>query len=342
MIKNLEFKMQDNLIIKGQIEGNLESDNLIVMLHSGGYDRHERGVKEIKENQKIYYNPLGNYDYLVNLLKQDYTILRIDQRNHGQSGKNIDIDKLSAALNQLDVTGEDIKKIVRLELARDKKGLGLFITKYPKIKKIVNKPPIKDLSFIQMKDDLAEVMKALPQKIGKEFKTIDYVGTCMGTVVLGLYLKENIKKANSLTLFSPLYTFDYSFINPPKEAEFLTKKKNAVENGNQFRLGNAVEGPKTLEEVKKFSKNFLTTIATLDIPILCIQGQNDVLVPQKIQTKIFKELEDYRSSNNLSEIYYAETKGVHCLYDAIFPSVLEAYWFIKFNQKQLQNKTNML
>lgn len=333
MIKNLEFKMQDNLIIKGQIEGNLESDNLIVMLHSGGYDRHERGVKEIKENQKIYYNPLGNYDYLVNLLKQDYTILRIDQRNHGQSGKNIDIDKLSAALNQLDVTGEDIKKIVRLELARDKKGLGLFITKYPKIKKIVNKPPIKDLSFIQMKDDLAEVMKALPQKIGKEFKTIDYVGTCMGTVVLGLYLKENIKKANSLTLFSPLYTFDYSFTNTPEDAGLLAKKKQVIESGKQFRLGNAVEGKSTYDEVARFSDEFIENLKNLDIPTYCIQGTSDVLVPEQEQLKLFTEVIKNRLGKGLSEVYYAKIEGVHCLYDSLYPCLVEVSDFINGNHQ---------
>ncbi len=342
MYKKLEFEMSDGLIIKGQIEGNIDSDNLIVMLHSGGYDRHERGIKEIKNQQKIYFNPLGNYDYLTNLLKHDYAILRIDQRNHGESGKNIDIDPLIKTLNSLDIPSKDINIIIKAELARDKQTLNKLINKYPKIKDIVNRPPIQDLSFIKMKDDLEEVMKKLPKKIKKEFHTIDYVGTCMGTVVLGLYLKENKEKANSLTLFSPLYTFEYSFINPPKEAEFLINKKNAVENGKQFRLGNAVEGPSTLKEVKEFSKNFLTNIASLDIPIFCIQGQNDVLVPQKMQTQIFKQLENYRIANNLSEIYYAENKGVHCLYDAIFPSVLDAYWFIESNKKPVKTKTKPL
>ena len=109
MYKELEFEMSDGLIIKGQIEGNIASDNLIVMLHSGGYDRHERGIKEIKNQQKIYFNPLGNYDYLTNLLKHDYVILRIDQRNHGESGKNIDIYALSKTLNSLDVPNKELQ-----------------------------------------------------------------------------------------------------------------------------------------------------------------------------------------------------------------------------------------
>lgn len=338
MPKELEFTMSDGLVIRGQIEGNLDSDNLVVMLHSGGYDRHERGVKEVtkdeKGNRKItYYNNEGNYDYLTNLLKHDYAIFRIDQRNHGQSGKNIDIEKLTGTLTELSIPSEDISAIIQAEHIRDKQTLNELINKYPSIKDIVNRPPLKDLSFIKMKEDLKEVMESLSQKVGKEFTSVDYVGTCMGTVVAGLYLSEiKDSKANSLTLFSPLYTFDYSFMNPPKEAEFLTKKKQTVESGKQFRLGNAVEGQSTLKEVETISKNFIQNIADLNIPIFCIQGYNDILVPQKVQNEIFKGLIDYREKNNLSNTYYAEIEGVHCLYDAFFPSVLEASEFIEGNK----------
>lgn len=343
MCEQLEFKMSDGLVIRGQIEGNLNSDNLIVMLHSGGYDRHERGVKDITKdengNRKItYYNNEGNYDYLTNLLKHDYAILRIDQRNHGKSGKNINIDKLNEALTTLNVSSEDIDKIVQAELTRDKQILNELINKYPNIQDILNRPPLKDMSFIKMKDDLKEVMKYLPQKVGKEFTSVDYVGTCMGTVVAGLYLSEaKDSKANSLTLFSPLYTFDYSFINPPKEAEFLTKKKQTVASGKQFRLGNAVEGKSTLKEIETISQDFIQNIANLNIPIFCIQGYNDILVPQKVQNEIFKELIDYREKNHISDTYYAEIEGVHCLYDAIFPSVLEASIFIESTKPKIKH-----
>lgn len=335
MCEELEFTMSDGLVIRGQIEGNLDSDNLIVMLHSGGYDRHERGVKEVTKdengNKQIeYYNPLGNYDYLTNLLQHDYAILRIDQRNHGQSGKNIDVEKLNETLTTLNVSKEDISAIIQAEHARDKQTLNELINKYPNIKDIVNRPPLKDMSFVEMKDDLKEVMESLPQKAGKEFTSVDYVGTCMGTVVAGLYLSETQDpKANSLTLFSPLYTFNYSFINPPEQATLLTKKKQVVESGHQFRLGNAVEGQSTFKEVKAISQDFIQNIGNLNIPILCIQGLNDALVSRDDQDKIFLELEKYRQANGLNEIYYAEIEGVHCLYDSIFPSVLEASDFIE-------------
>lgn len=50
MNREVEFKMPDGLVIRGSLEGNLNSDNLVVMLHSGGYDRHEQGIKEAKNN----------------------------------------------------------------------------------------------------------------------------------------------------------------------------------------------------------------------------------------------------------------------------------------------------
>lgn len=49
MNKELEFKMRDGLIIRGSLEGNPESENLVVMLHIRGYDRHEKGIKEVKK-----------------------------------------------------------------------------------------------------------------------------------------------------------------------------------------------------------------------------------------------------------------------------------------------------
>ena len=38
MQDNIEFRMRDNLLIKGTLMGNINSPDLIIMLHSGGYD----------------------------------------------------------------------------------------------------------------------------------------------------------------------------------------------------------------------------------------------------------------------------------------------------------------
>lgn len=183
-------------------------------------------------------------------------------------------------------------------------------------------------------------MNKLSEKINVNFKTIDYVATCMGTVVLGLYLEkeENRAKANSLTLFSPLYTFDYSFLNPPITSNFLYNKKQIIENGNQFHLGNAVEEKSTYEEIKRFSKNFLENIKNLNVETLCLQGKNDALVPSSEQFKLFTEIINNRNEKELKDVYYAEIPAVHCLYDSIYPSLIETSDFINSNhpkQKKL-------
>ena len=97
-------------------------------------------------------------------------------------------------------------------------------------------------------------------------------------------------------------------------------------------MGNAVEGPKTIEEITKIKKYFYGRLNNLDIPIFCIQGLEDTLVPAIDQNAIFKELKTYHDKHKLSPIYYAEIKpGVHCLYDTLFPSLIEATTFIVSN-----------
>lgn len=46
MRDNISFKMSDGLVINGTLMGNIEGPNLVVMLHSGGYDRLEWGLKK--------------------------------------------------------------------------------------------------------------------------------------------------------------------------------------------------------------------------------------------------------------------------------------------------------
>ena len=342
MNKEVKFVMSDGLVIRGSLEGDLDSDNLVVMLHSGGYDRHEQGVKEVKKNpetgktEKVFYNPQGNYDYLTTMLKDDYCILRIDQRNHGKSGKNVDVQKLDEKLSEFNLSESKTQEIVKALHERDNIKINEFATS-DDINMLLHRPPLKDMSFVTMSKDLEEVMNQFLNVAGKNFKTIDYVGTCMGSVVLGLYLEneKNREKVNSITLFSPLYTFDYSFNKTPEDAEFLVNKKKVVESEQQFRMGNAVEGKSTYDEVAAFSDRFIESFKNLDIPTFCIQGQSDVLVPEKEQFKLFTEVIKNRQNKGLSETYYAEIEGVHCLYDSLYPSLVEVSDFINSNH-QLQ------
>lgn len=340
MNKEVKFVMSDGLVIRGSLEGNLDSDNLVVMLHSGGYDRHEQGIKEAKKNpetgktEKVFYNPQGNYDYLTTMLKDDYCVLRIDQRNHGKSGKNVDVQKLDEKLNEFNLSESEKQEIVKALHERDNKKISELATS-DDLNMLLHRPPLKDMSFVEMSKDLEEVMKQLPEVVGKSFNSVDYVGTCMGTVVLGLYLEneKNRENVNSITLFSPLYTFDYSFTNTPEDAGLLAKKKQVIESGKQFRLGNAVEGKSTYDEVARFSDEFIENLKNLDIPTYCIQGTSDVLVPEQEQLKLFTEVIKNRLGKGLSEVYYAEIEGVHCLYDSLYPSLVEVYDFINANHQ---------
>lgn len=345
MAEELEFLMSDGLLIRGTIEGNRTSNHLVVMLHSGGYDRHERGVKEVSKDEisgmkKIeYYNAYGNYDYLSNLLKQDACILRIDQRNHGQSGKNIDVSKMKIALEKLKTEDQVSNQIIRNLMHNNKNKLRELEQNFQneKVNDLIHHPILKDMSFQKMKEDLEEVMEQF-MKANPSFSSIDFVGTCMGTVVASLYLFDHPTMANSLTLFSPLYTFDYSILNSPENAGLMRTKWEAVKKGNQFRLGNAIEGPNTHREVASFAATFFDHLKELNIPIFCIQGTDDALVPVSIQREIFRNLKEYREKHHLKPVNYAEIPAVHCLYDSIFPALLETSEFIYSQQETLEKK----
>ena len=63
MRDNISFKMSDGLVINGTLMGNIEGPNLVVMLHSGGYDRLEWGVKEVLETEHGRENNRHNDHY---------------------------------------------------------------------------------------------------------------------------------------------------------------------------------------------------------------------------------------------------------------------------------------
>ncbi len=348
---NVNFIMSDGLLINGALIGNIESSNLVIMLHSGGYDYHEHGVKNvIKDGDrriKNYYNQLGNYDYLSNCLKDDCAILLIDQRNHGKSGKNIDIEKMIQEIKRINsnINNSIIKEIIDCFLKNDKKKLNVIVESLnlnedekDKMAVLIKRPIIKDMSFLQMKDDLVEVLQQL--KYIKSFPNIHLVGTCMGGLVASLYAIENPENIKSLTLFSPLLAFDAVFLKP--ESEFGVKKFNIINSGGQFRMGNAVEGMNTQKEIEFISQTFYKKFEQLNIPTLCIQGMDDALIPYMEQNKIFYNFIKYKDEHNLAPVYYTQIdNAVHCLYNGIFPALMEVTNFITSNfedEKQKQNK----
>lgn len=345
MEDNISFVMPDNLVIKGTFLGNYQASDLIVMLHSGGYDRREKGVKAKNFQGKVYYNAVGNYELLSGMLKNEAAILLIDQRNHGHSGKNIDVQAMQHALKNIDnsLSDETIALINQFLKAKDTEALLTYINqlKLPdlvkeKILKLCQKPLVNDLSFLTMKDDLQEILNELKQK--NDFKRVHLVGTCMGGLVASLYALENPSQVQSLTLFSPLFTFASTFLEP--DNDFAKHKYDTIYSGKKFRMGNAVEGLKTYEEIYHISQYFYHDLFKTDFPVFCIQGVEDKLVPAKAQEKIFQEFKNYRETFGLEPVHFSLiSPGVHCLYDTIFPASAEAYEFITSNLTHQKGRT---
>ena len=319
------FKLSDGLILRGTLIENEFSSDLVIMLHSGGYERSEHGVKKTQDGKIEYYNPEGNYIYLSNYLNSEASILMFDQRNHGKSGKNIDSPRMYKAIKSID---KNIDAKIIIKALREKNDTLLSSITDERIQKLIKRPIIKDMSFIEMAHDLKEVIEEI-NKDGR-FKNIHLVGTCMGGLVSALYLINYPNIVKSLTLFSPLYLFDQVFLHPVNK--FGIHKQEIITSGKQYRMGNAVEGPNTIAEIASIRKYFYQGLFKLDIPIFCIQGINDTLVPAYAQNALFASLKKYHDNNHLSPIYYAEiSPGVHCLYDTIFPALQEATNFIYSN-----------
>ncbi len=337
---DVSFTMSDGVVIRGSIGGNASANDLVIMLHSGGYDRRERGVrgKVHTENgvEKIYFEELGNYEYLSKYLANDTTILAIDQRNHGESGKNIDSEKLSADVKEIvpSITDEVITNIILAFKRKDKKAVKEYVENLnvsdelkKKLQEYLKFPPIKDMSFLLLAKDLEEVISQV-NKDGR-FQNVHLVGTCMGGLVSALYTMDNPDKVKSLTLFSPLFTLEQAFMKPKLEKQI--DKKAVVDSGKQFRMGNAVEGLSTYEEVDKILKYFKKGLSELNIPIFCIQGVDDKLISYLDQSELFEFLKQYREQNKMASVHYAECPGVHCLYDTIFTALDEVVPFIYSN-----------
>ena len=322
---DINFTMSDGLILRGTLLDNTSSNDLIIMLHSGGYERTEHGIKKINNGKKEYYNPEGNYTYLSNYLSSDAKVLLLDQRNHGQSGKNIDEVAMYKAIKSID-SSINAKKIIKALKEKDMKTLSEF--KNPKLQELIKRPIIKDMSFVSMAHDLKEVIDEL-NKSGR-YKNIHLVGTCMGGLVSALYLIHYPNNVKSLTLFSPLFLFDQVFLHPVNE--FGVHKQEIIKDGKQYHMGNAIEGAKTIAEIASIKDYFYKKLFELDIPIFCIQGLDDALVPVAHQNALFASLKEYHDTHNLSKVYYAEISlGVHCLYDVLYPSLQMASEFIYSN-----------
>lgn len=261
------------------LEGNISSNNLVVMVHGGGYDRDENGfypciengtVKRDENGKAIFIKkPYGNYQRLSYELQAndiDTAILRIDLRNHGKSLVNGKMDE-------------------------------------------------RDTSFVRFANDLDSVIKQIKSKYG--YQNIHIVGTCAGALTTTYYIankkdKEDIK---SLTLISPLSPNALCTTNP--NHGFNYKKNMLLLNGKikQFtKMHGMFEGIKTIRE----ARNNMNIYEKLNngIPICYIASPTDRIIPYDISLDIINKLSNYDNFKPII-LYDKEIRGNadHCFYD---------------------------
>lgn len=261
------------------LEGNINSNNLVVMVHSGGYDRDENGLYPYMSNGKplkdekgktlFTKNPFGNYQRLSYELQAegiDTAILRIDLRNHGESLVNGKMDT-------------------------------------------------RDTSFLRFSKDLDDVITQI--KNTYNYQNIHIVGTCAGALTAIYYIANKIDTTNikSLLLISPLSPNVLCTTNP--NHGFNYKKNMMILNGEitQFtKMKGILEGITTIKE----AQDNLNIYERLDkgIPIHYLISPTDRILPYDISLEIVKKLSKY-DWFTYNTFFDKEVKGQadHCFYD---------------------------
>lgn len=281
----------DEWPIYGCLEGNIESKNLVLMIHGGGYDRNENGIFPVMENGKpkkeesngksrmIYTNkPYGNYERLSTELQADEidcAIFRMDVRNHGRSTNNGKMDT-------------------------------------------------RDTEWTRFSRDLSSVIKYLKDKYG--YENIHLVGTCMGALIAQYYIAgigankddymEERQNLRSATLISPLAPQMLCTTNPAHG--FGYKKAEMIRNGeiSQFtKMKGLFEGRKTLKEAEEHL-DLAQRVAKTELPIMYISSPTDRIIPIDQTLEVINDMQV--NPNFTSELLLKdEIRGLsdHCFYD---------------------------
>lgn len=308
----------DEFLIAYTLEGNLNSKNLLVMLHGGGMDHHEKEAfpriqngqneKRQLENGKsrTILEPMfyGNYDRIVGEIEArdlDLLTLRIDLRNHGES------KKIDGTFDERDL---QVKRYVR---------------------------------------DISDVIDYIVNAYNIE--NIDLMGTCFGGLiaqcyVLGIGINESClmkdrDKIKSLILNCPL-----SFLNlyTENEADKFSYNKSMLikygPEGTQFnKMPGVYEGKETIKEAQYYG-NIAPKLGESKLPILYLYGKKDRLIAPTVAEKITGEIknENQRLIVRPVDDTYDHGFADHCLYDPQSSDVLiRAVMEFLENQLALRN-----
>ena len=265
--KIVQQNTENEFPISYTMEGNLNSKNLIVMLHGGGMDHHEQGFyitfdengKPVKKmiNSKmktvLTKQHIGNYDRIAGELEAtatDTLIIRVDLRNHGES------------------------------LLPDEKM------------------DTRDTSILRMAGDVLDLIHQISEEQGIE--NIHLMGTCLGgliseCVVTGLTTCEHTETRNkirSLLLNCPLSFQALASTDPTDGFNYQkTKMILAGPEGTQVtKMKGIFEGKATLFEALSHFDLPERLARISDIQIKYIYGADDRLLSREKSAAILKEM----------------------------------------------------
>lgn len=155
---------ENEWLIDGILEGNQNAQNVVIMLHEGGYNRDENGLFPViegsaikKENNKIIFQTksYGNYEILTNSLikNDDFATFRYDLRNHGKSLVNDKMDKRDTLYMRLAKDLRDVIKYLKNKYSFKKiyfigTGIGALVIEYYLTK--INDIPLNDIKQIHL------------------------------------------------------------------------------------------------------------------------------------------------------------------------------------------------
>ena len=278
------------------IASNLNSKNLVFMIHGGGMDLHEKYfylTEEIydatgKRTKTFDEMVQGNYDKLTEKLIEngaDCIICRMDNRNHGESLLN----------GQMDT---------------------------------------RNTSFVRLAQDEAELLRYIIRKYNIEH--VEIVATCMGTLITQFMLtnennRDIVKKVDSVVFNSPLYTQNLAF---PKEYETFNYKKyqqimNSDDDFQYTKMRGVFDSKQTVQELAKYP-DLHKQFAELMIPTQLYLGFGDRLLPYKRAREIAEEIKSINPNCEIIKVSRSHVKlqqsdtlikkiiskdSNHCLYD---------------------------
>ena len=246
---------ENEWLIDGILEGNQNAQNVVIMLHEGGYNRDENGLFPViegsaikKENNKIIFQTKshGNYEILTNsLIKNDeFATFRYDLRNHGKSLVNDKMDK-------------------------------------------------RDTLYMRLAKDLRDVIKYLKNKYS--FKKIYFIGTGIGALVIEYYLTKindiplnDIKQIHLICPNSPKIIYN---LNPKYQFSYQ-KQEYLLHHNTQFtKIKGIFEGKKTIYEAEE-NYDIEIEFAKLQLKTIYYLSTTDKLIPLELYLKILNKAQE--------------------------------------------------